>query len=512
MPISDEPGDMEAGHRLAAKVLPSGLNFIDGEWVDGSATGILIDPSTGGELATFALAHEADVDAAVAAAREAFPKWRSVSPDARRTVLVRLAAGLRAEADTFATILALEGGQPTAFARAGVMKAADYFEYYAGWVDKLTGLVHPTYPGTGFDYSVPQPFGVVAAIPSWNGPITGIGRKVAPALAAGNCVVLKSSETVPFSALHFAAICSEVGVPSGVVNCITGGAQSGSYLASHPGVDKITFTGGSRTGRAVMTSAASELTPVTLELGGKSANVVFADADLDAVGAIAGINATVRNSGQGCLLPSRLLIEDSVYDEVVERVLDSLADVRIGDPLNASTTMGPVVNEASCTRILSMIDAAKDSSATLLIGGERLEGDYRSGYFIPPTVFGDVDPASALAQEEVFGPVLAVSRFHGEDEAIAMANSTRYSLAGYVFTRDFHRAHRVAEQMDAGYVSVNGVNPMAPTAPFGGFGESGFGKEGGLEGLTEFVKTKNIYMAMQFSVPPLDGGSPTRAN
>jgi aldehyde dehydrogenase (NAD+) len=483
-------------HAEAAKILPSGKMLIGGEWRDASAAEH-VNPSTGQVQGTFAMAAAADIDDAVSQARAALPAWKALPVDERRKLLLRIAQGLIAAADDFMVIAALENGQPSSQGRAAASRAADQFEYYAGWADKIDGRVPATYPGRAFDFTKPEPYGVIAALTTWNGPVTAIGRKIAPALATGNTVVLKSPELAPYSSVKFAQICEEAGLPVGVLNVVTGGPEVGSHLVSHPGVNKIHMTGSTATARKIMAASAAHLTPQAFELGGKSANIVFGDADLGKAAAFAAAMGTARNAGQGCLLPTRLLVEDSIYDELTAAVVSHANSTRMGDPLDRDTVMGPLISNGAFERVLGTIgDAVKNSYGRLLTGGERASGTLENGFFIKPTVFGDVDNQSSLAQEEIFGPVLSVIRFKTEEEAIELANATRYALAGYVFTNDLNRAIRVSDQIDAGYVSVNGANPMPPTAPFGGHGESGFGREGGYEGLSEFLRHKNFYIAL----------------
>ncbi len=397
---------------------------------------------------------------------------------------------------------ALESGTPVSIGSAGRL-AVEYLRYFAGWADKLEGRSIPVWPQPGFDYTRLEPVGVVAVLIPWNGPLTSIGQKVAPALAAGCCVVLKPSELAPFVALRFAEWALEAGLPPGVLNVVPGDAETGAALVGHAGIDKISFTGSGATGVRVMTSAAANLTPVLLELGGKSALLVFDDADLDAAAATAVRLGIVVGSGQGCVLPTRLLVQDAVYDEVVERVAGLVARVELGDPLSTATQMGPVIDARACSRVLGVIERARSDGATLIAGGSRAGGDLAAGYFIEPTVFGDVDPDSDLAQREVFGPVLSVLRFGDEAGAVALANGTRYGLGGFVFTNDVNRAHRLAAAFDAGYVGVNGFPMLPAAAPFGGVKESGFGREGGREGIEEFLRTKNVFV----STPSPDAGA-----
>jgi aldehyde dehydrogenase (NAD+) len=485
-------------HAEAARILPSGDMRIGGDWRGAGISGAEhVNPSTGRAQGTFAMATTADIDEAVSLARAALPAWKAMPVDQRRRLLLRIAQGLDAAADDFKIIAALENGQPVQQARAAATRAADQFQYYAGWADKIDGRVPATYPGRALDFTKPEPYGVIAALTTWNGPVTAIGRKIAPALAAGNTVVLKSPELAPYSSQRFAQICEEAELPDGVLNVVTGGPDVGSYLVGHAGVDKIHMTGSTATARKIMAASAAHLTPQAFELGGKSANIVFGDADLEKAAAFAATMGMVRNAGQGCLLPTRLLVEDAIYDKFAAMVMSYADSARLGDPLDADTVMGPLISAGAFKRVLDTIsDAVTNSYGRLLTGGEPGSGALEHGFFIKPTVFGDVDNQSSLAQEEIFGPVLSIIRFKTEEHAIELANATRYALAGYVFTRDLNRAIRVSDQIDAGYVSVNGANPMPPTAPFGGHGESGFGREGGYEGLSEFLRHKNFYIAL----------------
>jgi aldehyde dehydrogenase (NAD+) len=389
-------------------------------------------------------------------------------------------------------------GQPFRAARAGVTHAAEWFRYYAGWADKLEGAVVPAAPGTALDYVVPAPYGVVAAIIPWNGPIIALALKVAPAIAAGNCVVLKPSEQAPFSCLRFARVCEEAAAPAGVVNVVIGASNAGHALCAHPDVDKISFTGGALAARAAATAAAEHHTPIVLELGGKSASIVFADADPGVAGKLGALFAVAQNSGQGCFLPTRLLAQRGIYDDIVAAVVNTVEGFRLGDPFDPDTTMGPVANEAACTRILGVIEQARaEGHGDLLTGGHRANGLLADGSFIEPTVFANVDPHSSLAQEEIFGPVLAIIPFDDEADALEIANGTRFGLAGYVWTNDLRRAHRVADALDAGYVSVNGMAALPPGAPFGGWRGSGYGVEGGRWGVHEFVRLKNVHVSLR---------------
>ena len=484
----------------ATALLPRPSLFVGGEWRDRSTGGVWIhvNPATGRRTAEVPLAGADDVDAAVAAARDAFPGWRDRTPGQRRDLLLRLADLIGAATDELAALTTVEMGQPYRAARAGVAGAVEWFRYYAGWADKVEGLVAPVAPGAALDYVVREPYGVVATIVPWNGPVISAALKVAPALAAGNAVVLKPPELAPFSCLRLAALADEAGLPPGVLNVIPGGPAAGAALCRHPGVGKISFTGGSETGRAVAVAAAEHHTPLVLELGGKSASLVFADTDPAVTGKLAALLGVAQNSGQGCFLPTRLLVERPVYDTVVDRVVEVAAGLRLGDPFDQATNMGPVVSEAACTRILGVIDAAVETKAgRLCCGGGRAGGELSGGFFIEPTVFADADPQCSLMHDEIFGPVLAIVPFDTEEEAVALANASRYGLAGYVWTNDLRRAHRVAAALEAGYVSVNGMAPLPPAAPFGGWKASGHGVEGGAAGMAEFLRPKNVFVSLR---------------
>lgn len=449
------------------------------------------NPATGVLQARVALGGAAEVDDAVTVARESRATWRAVPMHERMAILYRLADLLTEYDDEATAINALDNGTPVSAMRSGAYTAA-WTRYYAGWIDKLDGEVVPV-AGDVLDVVLPEPYGVVGAIVPWNGPMMGMGQKAVPALAAGNTVVVKPPEIAPFGALRFAELALEAGLPPGVLNVVVGGAAAGDALVRHPGIDKVSFTGGCATARLVMAAAAETLTPLTFELGGKSANIVFPDADLDVATSMAAMLGAVLLSGQGCALPTRLYVHDDVYDDVVARVVAQIESVAVGDPFDPSVLMGPVVSERSCARIVGVIQRAIDEGAgTLLTGGRRLDGALADGYFVAPTVFGDVDHDSSLAREEIFGPVLSVLRFHDEDEVVAKANDSDFGLSAYLHTRDSSRAQRVARRLEVGTVIVNGFPGMSPGAPFGGVKQSGFGREGGRAGIEEFVRGKNI--------------------
>lgn len=480
---------------LASQVLPVPVLFLGADRVTETSSGVLerTNPTTGTTLASFPVAGAEEIELAVTAAWQAFPAWKEFPADQRRQLLHRLAATIREHSGELKQIVALETGTPLAV--GSFEAAADHLEYYAGWADKFEGELITSYPARAFDYVKYEPYGVVGAIVTWNGPVINACMKLAPALAAGNCVVLKSPEQGPFALMRMLELFLDAGLPTGVVNLISGGPDTVQWLIQHPGIRKVSFTGGPQVARKIMATASETLTPVTLELGGKSANLIFADADLDKATRMAAIMATVAASGQGCLFPTRLLVESSVYDEVVNRVSGISQAVAPGDPLDPASQMGPVIGESAVDRILGYIDEAK-GSARLTAGGERFESEWGAGSFIRPTVFADVPADSRLALEEVFGPVLAVTQFDTEEEALLIANSTKYGLAGYVHTNDLRRALRIADRLDAGYIGVNAFPIMTASAPFGGIKSSGFGREGGRAGIEEFVHHKNVYIPL----------------
>jgi aldehyde dehydrogenase (NAD+) len=478
------------------RLLEGGL-LIGNEWIFDSSAGCMdhINPATGKKQAAFPIAGAAEVDRAVSTARAALPEWRAFSPGDRRDVLLRITALLRENADLFARATTLENGTPISMTGIQGTLAATWFEYYAGWIDKICGGVVPM--AGSFNYTLPEPCGVVAIILTWNGPTGSIGMKVAAALAAGCCVVLKPPELAPFSSSMFARLALEAGLPPGVLNVVPGGPEAGDRLVRHPEVDKISFTGSPPTAARIQAACAESLTPLVLELGGKSANIVLEDADLDVASAAAAFGVAAM-SGQICVAPTRLIVQSRVHDELVERVASLFGGIKIGDPLDPTSYMGPLINATAKDRVMGVIDRARsEGGAQLVSGGDPLGGDLADGYYVAPAMFTRVDNSSALAQDETFGPVLSVLRVESADEAIALANDTRYGLAAYLHTRDINRALTMAAKLDAGNVAINGGSPVAgPYAPFGGFKDSGYGKEGGLEGLMEYVRVKNVNIAL----------------
>lgn len=455
-----------------------------------------IYPASGQPNATVTLADAAEIDRAVTAAGEAQREWVALTVDRRRDLLIDLADVINQHLDELAALNVQDYAVPISFAGNAILLER-FLRHFAGYVDKPHGSSTPVNGSFDVNLIEREPYGVVGIIAPWNGALVVAGSCVAPALAAGNAVVFKPSELAPLAALRFGELCLEAGLPHGLVNVTPAAAESGDALVRHPGVGKIHFTGGEATARAVLRSAAANLTPVVTELGGKSANIVFADADLDAAAVMAAHQGPLMQSGQSCACASRLLVHDSVYDTFVEKFLAVIGHARVGDPLDPAVTFGPVISQPAVDRILGVINSAvADGSGELLSGGRRLGGDLAPGYYIEPTVFGEVDNSSQLAQTETFGPVVSLIRFRDDAEAVRIANDSRYGLNAFVHTRDLQRAHRVARQLQAGSVWVNTFSDMAPQGPYGGYKQSGFGRTGGLDGLYEFLQIKNIRIGM----------------
>lgn len=455
-----------------------------------------INPCNGLPDAEIPMAGAAEIDEAVHAARSAFLKWRQTSPSDRRRMLIRLADLIEQHAEDFIRLGTFDNGTASGLVAGLVALSAEWTRYYAGWADKITSEVSGSYRVHGeFSYTLSQPYGVIGVIITWNGPLISLAMKVPAALAAGNTVVIKPSELTPFSADLFADLAAEAGIPDGVINVVPGSAEAGAALVAHPLVKKVSFTGGPDTARKILQTCAEEIKPTVMELGGKSGNIVFDDANLDAACGTGTLMSVGVMSGQGCAFPTRMIVARSVYDDVIARVEAIAAMIKVGDPFEPDTVAGPVVNAAALERITGMIERASKDGARLITGGGRLGGDLADGYYLQPTVFADVDPYSELAQKEVFGPVLCIIPFDTEEEAIDIANSTPYGLSGYVFTNDLKRAHRVAEALETGEVLINGAMNLAVHRPFGGIGISGMGKEGGRAGLHEFLRTKSVSIA-----------------
>lgn len=456
-----------------------------------------IYPGTGECNATVALAGEKEMGLAVSAGREAQRQWAALTVDQRRDALIDLADVVHEHLGELTELNTHDYGVPISYAGNGIM-VEQFLRYFAGYVDKPHGLSTPVSSSPDLNFIEREPYGVVGVIAPWNGSLVVAASCLAPALAAGNAVVFKPSEVAPLAALRLGELCIEAGLPPGLVNVLPAAAEGGDALVRHRGINKIHFTGGDQTARAVLKAAADNLTPVVTELGGKSANIIFADADLDAVAVRSAHQGPLMQSGQSCACASRILLQDNIYDAFVERFLGVIGAARVGDPLEPTTAFGPVISDTALRRILSAVDQAVDEgSAELLTGGHRItDGALARGYFIEPTVLGNVDNSSALAQTETFGPVVSLIRFRDEAEAVRIANDTRYGLNAFVHTRDLNRAHTVARQLESGSVWINQGSRISPQGPYGGYKHSGTGRTGGLEGLHEFQQVKNIRIGM----------------
>jgi aldehyde dehydrogenase (NAD+) len=472
---------------------------VAGERLDEGSGGVHhhIDPSTGQLDATIPLAGPGEVDRAVNAADAAFRAWRRTPPEERRRLLLRLADLIEANAGEFGRRGTMDNGTPAAVVGGMATSAVEWTRYYAGWADKISGeLSSGIHSGVGeLNYTLLEPYGAIGIIITWNGPLISLAMKIPAALAVGCTVVCKPSELTPFSAELFQDLIEQSGFPAGVCSMVPGDTAAGEALVVHPKIRKVSFTGGPATASKILHACADTMKPATLELGGKSANIVFADADLDAACGLGAMMSVGVLSGQGCAFPTRMLVQRPVYEDVIDRVATMAKGIPVGDPWDPAVLAGPVVNEAALERILAMVERAKTDGARLVTGGHRIGGDLASGYFIEPTVFADVDPDSELAQNEVFGPVLAMTPFDTDDDAIGIANNSRYGLSGYVQTQNLSRALRVAEDLVTGEVLVNGAANLRVQRPFGGIGISGMGKEGGRLGVEEFCRVKSVGIA-----------------
>lgn len=469
--------------------------YIDGQWRAGGAgeTMPAVNPFNQEVWAHIPVATEADVADAIAAARRAFEGgWRQTSGLERAKLIHRLADLIDANAERIALLETTDNGKVIRETKTQMGYAARVYRFFAGYADKIWGHVIPLDQKGVMDLALREPFGVIAAITAWNSPITLLANKLAAALAAGNCVVVKPSEHASATTLEFAKLMEQAGFPAGVFNVVCGEAAVGKALVDNPGVDKVSFTGSPAVGREIAAMAGRNLRPVTLELGGKSPNIIFADANLDraVVGALAGIFGA---TGQTCIAGSRLLVQRPVYDEVVQRLAERAAQIVMGDPRDPATEMGTAANEPQFNRILGFIEAAKQDGARLVVGGGRAsEGALDGGFFVQPTIFADVRNDMGLAREEIFGPVLGIIPFDTEEEAVAIANDTAYGLAAGIWTQDIDRAMRLVHRVRAGVVWVNTYRALAAQGPFGGMKDSGFGRERGEQGLLEFTTTKNV--------------------
>ncbi len=475
----------------------SGAGFpllIDGQWRAAQSGSVFAarDPFTEADWGAIADAQPADVDAAVTAAAHAFAdgRWSGRLAGERARALFRLADLIEREADALVRQQIFENGKLISEMGPGIGAVAADCRFFGGLAETMNGATVPS-PRAGFTtFTLREPVGVVAAITPWNTPLGLLGWKLFPALAAGNTIVIKPSEVTPTSTQLLAELVREAGIPDGVVNVVTGGREAGAALVAHPGVAKIAFTGSTATGQAIASEAARRSVRVTLEMGGKSPNIIFADADLDSAvnGVMAGIFAA---TGQTCIAGSRVLVQAPVYDRVCEMLTECAGRMTAGDPLDATTQLGPLASHPQLQKVLSYFAIAREERLACLTGGRRLE---RQGYFVAPTVYRDVPGDSRIAREEIFGPVAAMIPFANEDEAVRIANDTRYGLAAGIWTENLRCAHRMLQRIRAGTVWVNNYRVLGHTLPFGGFGQSGIGREMGSGALDAYTEVKSVWI------------------
>jgi acyl-CoA reductase-like NAD-dependent aldehyde dehydrogenase len=483
-----------------SKIEPGRL-LIGGEWHDAAGGKMFetINPATGEVLTTVAEASASDVDAAVRAARKAFDDaagpWRKLSASERGRVLWRIAELIEANINELAELETLDNGKPIFESRyVDMPMVAEVFRYYAGWATKIHGETININEGA-FTYTMREPVGVVGAIVAWNFPLLLTSWKLGPALACGNTVVLKPAEQTPLSALRFGELCLEAGLPAGVLNIVTGGPETGRELVQHRGIDKVAFTGSTVVGKEIMKSAAETLKRVTLELGGKSPNIVFADSDLD--NAVKGaINGIFYGKGEVCCAGSRLFVEKEVEDEFMSKLVERAKKLRPGDPLDPKTRLGAIVSQQQMKTVLGYIESGKSEGARLAIGGNRVEVGNGKGYFIEPTIFGGVSNDMRIAQEEIFGPVLATLAFDEIEQVAELANQNPYGLAAAIWTRDIKKAHALSRRLKAGTVWINTYGLMDAALPFGGYKQSGFGRELGMHAIEHYTELKSVWLSL----------------
>jgi betaine-aldehyde dehydrogenase len=475
-------------------------NFVNGKWESAASgkTFAVYDPSKEEVIAQVAASEAADVDRAVKAARAAFDTgpWAQTTAQDRGRVLFKLTEKIRQNSAALAELECRNSGKPIVEAEYDIADVATCFEYYGGLANKVTGHVNPV-PANALSFAMKEPVGVAGQIIPWNYPLLMAAWKLAPAIAAGCTCVLKPAEQTPLTALEFANYFEEAGLPPGVVNIVNGfGETAGAALVAHPGVDKIAFTGSAAVGKTIVKSAADTLKRVTLELGGKSPNVFFADADWEAAvdGALFGV---FINQGEVCSAGSRILVEKKIYSRFVEAMTEKAKRITLGPPLERETKMGPLVSREQYDRVSSYLDLGKKEAKTAIGGGRPKQ--IGKGYYVEPTIFYDVDNNARISREEIFGPVASVIPFDGEPDAIKIANDTPYGLAGAVWTRDIYKAFRVVKSLRAGIIWVNHMQPTYVEAPWGGYKQSGFGRELGPWGLEEYLETKQVFVNLDES-------------
>jgi betaine-aldehyde dehydrogenase len=479
--------------------------FIDGQFVD-SADGetlATVNPHDGSVIAEVSMAGKADIDRAVGAARAAFPAWSAMSAGDRGKLLLRLADKIEANAEQLARLESTDTGHPLRDSRSlDVPRTALCFRYFGGMADKFEGSVIPVDAGF-LNYTLREPLGVVGQVVPWNFPLMFTSWKLGPALAAGNCVVMKPAELTPLSSLKIAELMAEVDFPAGVVNIVPGlGSVAGQYMAEHPGIAKLSFTGSTDTGRRIVQASAGNLKKVQLELGGKGANIVFDDANMTA--AVNGSAfAIFHNQGQACIAGSRLLLHERIADEFLERFKSLAQSIRIGNPLDQDTEMGPLTSMLHRNRVLNYVGVTKEQGGRVLLGGKApADAALSKGFYVEPTIVRANSFSDRVAQEEVFGPFVTVLLFKDDDEAIRIANSTQYGLGAGLWTQDITRAHRFAHQLHGGMVWVNSYKRVHPASPFGGVGQSGYGREMGFEVMREYTQVKSVWINVDAPISP----------
>ena len=478
--------------------------FINGEFVDAAdgATIDLVNPYDNSKIGDLAEAKAADVDRAVAAAKAALPAWSKMAAADRGRLLLKLADAIEERAEDFARLESIDTGHPLRDTRLlDVPRTVVGYRYFGGMADKLQGDVIPVEQGF-LNYTQREPLGVVGSIVPWNFPLMFTSWKLGPALAAGNTIVLKPSELTPLSSLKIAALMTEIGIPPGVVNIIPGyGHSAGAHLAQHPDVAKIAFTGSTHVGRKIIEYSATNIKKVQMELGGKGANIVFDDANIAA--AVNGSAfAIFHNQGQACIAGSRLLLHERIADEFLNRFVTLAKSIKLGDPLDPATEMGPLTSVQHLQRVLSYCDVAREEGGEILIGGRQPEADHLSkGCFVEPTIVR-AEHGSRVTLEEVFGPFVTVSTFKTEEQALEMANSTEYGLGGGLWTQNLSRAHRFAKAMKSGMIWINCYKRVNPGSPFGGMKQSGYGREMGFEVMREYTQVKSVWVNVDAQIPP----------
>ena len=473
--------------------------LINGEFVAAKSgkTFDTINPATGEIIVKVCEADKEDIELAVKAARAAFEgPWKKVTPYQRQQLLLKVADLIEKNAEEFAQLETLDNGKPINESRhVDVPATVEHFRYYAGWATKIHGETLPVSCGNFLTYTLREPVGVVGQIIPWNFPLLMAAWKIAAAIACGNCVVLKPAEQTPLTALRLGELLMEAGFPKGVVNICPGfGPTAGAALSNHMDVDKVAFTGEYTTGREIIKASTGNLKRVSLELGGKSPNIIFTDGDME--GALKGcISSVFFNQGQVCCAGTRLFVESSIYDEFVEKLTDKVKKIKVGPGLNEESTMGPLVSDEQLKRVTGYLEIGKKEGAKAVCGGDRAnDGELSKGYFVQPTVFANVNNKMRIAQEEIFGPVVSAIPFKDVNDAVFQGNETTYGLAAGVWTNNLKKAHSVARSLKAGTVWVNCYNCFDPCAPFGGYKQSGFGREGGVHALELYTQVKSVWM------------------